>query len=578
MKTHNLILTSFSLALALSGVALGQNPVPPPAKAAPQPAPKSASKGPEAKVAPAAPKEEATLRLNFRGVPLADVLKYFVDFVGYTVVPDTGVSVSGSVDVWSNQPLTKSEALDLLNKVLNQKGYAAIAEGKVLTIVTKGNAKTKAPVKSGSEPNDIPKTEEMITQIIPVKFISAAQLIRTLDALLPESASISANDGANAIVLVDTQVNIRRITEIVKALDTPISVTSAIRVFSLKYADAKALSTVVRDLFGTTQQDTQSRGGGGTGGTGGTSPFQQFFQSRGGGGPGGFGGGFGGGGGDTGSSGRGGGGTSGRGGSTGGRVSTPRVVASADELTNSLIVSAPEEQMTLIEEVVAKVDVPVEDVTELRVFKLKYANPTDTADMLKNLFPDPNSANNRGGSSSGRQSFFGGGGPGGFGGGGGPGGTSSRGTTGGTGSPSERMLKQNKVVAVADVRTTSVLVSASPVMMEQIAKMIEQLDSDPSKQQKVFVIPVENADPAQMQQILQNLFPSVSNNRSSQQTSGNRSGFGTGTTTRNNGGSSVGRTSGNSGFGGGGSGFGGGSSGFGGGSSGFGGSSGGGRP
>jgi type II secretory pathway component GspD/PulD (secretin) len=124
-------------------------------------------------------------------------------------------------------------------------------------------------------------------------------------------------------------------------------------------------------------------------------------------------------------------------------------------------------------------------------------------------------------------------------------------------------------VAVADVRTESVIVTASPVLMEQISNMIAQLDSDPSKQQKVFVIPVENADPAQMQQILQGLFP-TQNGRSAQNSQQGRNAFGTGTTTRNNGGRSTGTgsTSGFSRGGGGSSGFGGGNSGFG--SSGFG--------
>ena len=173
--------------------------------------------------------------------------------------------------------------------------------------------------------------------------------------------------------------------------------------------------------------------------------------------------------------------------------------------------------------------------------------------MLKNLFPDLNStgnnnSNNRGGF---RGGFFGG-----FGGG-------TAGTTTGAAGQSQRALKQNRVVAVADARTSSVLVTASATMMEQIARMIEQLDGDPAKQQKVFVIPVENADPAQMQQILQSLFPSQ-NTRSTQSSSASgRSGFGTGTTTRNNGGNNTGGRTGSSGFGGTGSSGVGGRSGFG---------------
>ena len=537
-------------------------PAPTPAPAAPKPddaarpaglaaalAAEAAAKAAEAArpPTPAVPKEpvkrvtsdtEKGMRLNFRGVSLEMVLNYFSEAAGFIIVPKT--DIRGRVDVWSEEPLTKDEAVDVLNNVLGRNGYAAFRSGRTLNIVNKDEMKQKAlPTNSGSDPEKIPATENMVTQILPIKFISAEQLIKNLEMLLPTSSTMSANAGANALIITDTQVNIRRVAEIIKALDNPVASVSAIKVFPLKYADAKALSTVLKDLFA---PDTSSAGG--RGAQGGVSPLQQMFQGR------------------SGGSGGGGGGSGGGGAQAGGRVNTPKVVASADELSNSLIVSAPEAQMPIIEDLIKQVDVPVEDITEVKVFRLKHASADDTATMIKNLFPDTSTQGGRTGGRTGGSSFFGGGfrSP------------SGGGSTGAAAGQSERALKQNKVVAVADNRTMSVIVTASPTLMEQITGMITQLDSDPSKQQKVFVIPVENADPAQMQQILQALFPTQSG-RTAQSSSGRTGtgGFGTGTTTRNNGGqsSTSGRSgsssrSGSSGFGSSGS-SGGNSSGFGGG-------------
>lgn len=511
---------SLILSASVASTALAQNPpttVPAPATptvpavvAPTAPAATSPPLSPPPAAVPAPPKEpvkrvtnetEKGLRLNFRGVPLEMVLDYFAEAAGFIIVPK--VDIRGRVDVWSNDPLTKNEAVDVLNNVLSRSGYAAFRTDRTLQIINKDEIRQRpVPTNSGTEPDKIPATENVVTQILPVKFISAEQLIKNLEMLLPTSASLTANAGANALVMTDTQVNIRRVAEILKALDTPVASVSAIKVFPLKYADAKALTTVLKELFA---PDTSSTGGRGQ--QGGVDPRQQFFQRFGGGG---------------------GGSTSGNSSSaSGGRVNTPKVVASADELSNSLVVSAPESQMPIIEDLVKQVDVPVEDVTEVKVFRLKHANADETATLIKNLFPDTSTQGNR--SNSGRTGGFFGFRP--------PG-------TGGSGSgnsgSSERLLKQNRVVAVADNRTMSVIVTASPTLMEQITGMITQLDSDPSKQQKVFVIPVENADPAQMQQILQSLFP-TQNGRSAQNNSSNgRSGFGTGTTTRNNGGLSTG--------------------------------------
>ena len=64
------------------------------------------------------------------------------------------------------------------------------------------------------------------------------------------------------------------------------------------------------------------------------------------------------------------------------------------------------------------------------------------------------------------------------------------------------------MVAVADPRTSSVVVSASKDMTEQISGMIEQLDQDSPKVSHVSVIHLENADPQQIQQVLQDMFQS----------------------------------------------------------------------
>src|SRR5204863_353649 len=104
---------------------------------------------------------EKGLRLNFRGVPLDLVLNYLSDAAGFIIVLEG--KVEGKVDVWSNQPLTKDEAVDLLNTILNKNDYAAIRNGRVLTIVKREDAKTRnIPVKKAIEAEDIPRNDDMV--------------------------------------------------------------------------------------------------------------------------------------------------------------------------------------------------------------------------------------------------------------------------------------------------------------------------------------------------------------------------------------------------------------------------------
>src|SRR6185436_13817480 len=135
----------------------------------------------------------------------------------------------------------------------------------------------------------------------------------------------------------------------------------ALEVFPLLYADATALAQVVTQLFQTSDSSSQNNRGGG-----------RFGLFGGGGGP------FGGGGGDRG----------GNSSTPAGRVAAPKVTAVADDRSNSLVVSAPEDQMPIVRALVQQMDVDVDAVTELKVFRLRNADPQETADQLASLFPD----------------------------------------------------------------------------------------------------------------------------------------------------------------------------------------------
>ena len=172
------------------------------------------------------------------------------------------------------------------------------------------------------------------------------------------------------------------------------------------------------------------------------------------------------------------------------------MVAVADDRSNSVVISAPEDLLATICETVDRIDQPITDETEMRVFRLAYADPSELADQLADLFPDPTSA--AGSSQNNTMPFFFRG-PFGGGGRGGAGGTSAANT-------SEHMKKLGRVLAVPDPRTQSLLVSASKTMMPEIEAMIKTLDADPGKREVVKVFELQNADPQDVNSILQDLF------------------------------------------------------------------------
>jgi type II secretory pathway component GspD/PulD (secretin) len=291
----------------------------------------------------------------------------------------------------------------------------------------------------------------------------------------------------------------------------------------------------VKELFTPPQQQNQGPGGG----------RGQFFQNffGGGGGPGG-GGPFGGGGGPGGGRGGFGGGNTARGNTS---ATAARVVAVADERSNSLIVAAVPDAMPEIERLVKEIDVPVDEVTEIRLFPLQNSDPYELVDLLTQLFPDPTTSNNQNQNRFG--GFRGGFGGGGFGGGGFGGGRFGGGNRGQQNTTSERAVKQSRVMAVADGRTSSVIVTASRDLMPQIEQMVRQLDSSKAKKQHVYVYNIENADVTQIEQIVRQMFDTSNNSQNNNTTSALASRQTQAIQNQNTGGNTIGQ-----GFGGGGGG------------------------
>ncbi len=403
--------------------------------------------------------------LNFQDAPLSDVLNHLSEAAGFIIVSET--PPKGTVNAVSRQPLSVDEAYDLVNTLLIDKGYAAIRNGRILRIVPRDQAHMQyLPVHSGSDPATIPMKDEMVTQIMPVRHAKVAPLVETLSMLLDNNTRITANEDSNAIVMTDTQMNIRRVAEILDALDTSVSSISTLRVFQLQYADASELAEVVGKVFDSSSDSTSSSGSNSrmdfrTGGrSGGGRPGGQNQQQT----------------------------PAASSGSTALDAGS-KVVAVADERSNSLIVSAPEGLMETLAELVTQVDVNVSDITEVRVFELENADALEVAEIVTELFDaaeEESSSATQTGGFRGRM----------------PGQQQAQSTN----QQSSRSLEQAKVVAVGDPRTNSLLVSAGRESMIQVAELVGRMDSSNAKRQQVFVFPLAHADVDNVAAILRGMF------------------------------------------------------------------------
>ncbi len=394
---------------------------------------------------------EKKVLLNFQNATLATILDHLSDVTGVVIVTD--VAVAGRLTLISRQPLSLTETVALINSVLIEKGYAAVMMGRTLKIVPVEQAKTMTiPVRQGGDPEAIIPSDEIVTHVIPIRFARADRLVQELSELVPAYANITSDQDTNTLIITDTTANIRRIVEIVRAVDTQMAGVTDVKVFHLKYSDASNVATLLNEIFQQDQRSsrTQSRG----------SPFEQFMQSRGSGG--GRGGGGDRGGGDRG---RGGGGDSS---SSGGAVQAG-ITAAADTYTNTLVVTGPPEMLRLVEEIINEIDSNPLEETSVLVYPLQNAQADNIMEVLNSLFQQMQQMLTGGTTGSTR------GGTGGF---GGRGGGSSRGGSSGTGMRLTTTAGDlvGQVYFEADTDTNSILAISAVKHHPKIKELLEEMD------------------------------------------------------------------------------------------------------
>ena len=220
------------------------------------------------------------------------MLNYLSDAAGFIIVRET--PVSGTISVKGNH-LTQEEVVDLLNAELNRNNYAAIQNERTLTIMDKNEAKTgNIPVRTGSDPNAIKKDDVIVTQIIPIRFVEARQLVSDLSSFVSAQATVVANEAGNSIIVTDTQANIRHLMEIIKSVDDSAETETEVNVYPLKHANPSDVATELANIFpssgsGGAQSPISvgggrgGRGGGGRGGAGAGGPGGFFAAMMGGG-------------------------------------------------------------------------------------------------------------------------------------------------------------------------------------------------------------------------------------------------------------------------------------------------------
>jgi general secretion pathway protein D len=190
---------------------------------------------------------------NFKDAEIGQVIEAVATATGKTIIPDP--RVRAQVTMLSTTPMTPDAFYEAFLALLQVHQFVAVESGGIIRIVPDANARQlvnqdlPASVRRGSE--------ELVTQVIAVKNVNAAQLVPVLRPLQPQSAHLAAYPNGNILIISDRASNVSRLTRIIERIDQVGD--NDVDIIRLEHAAANEVVRVVNTFF---QQAAAAEGGG----------------------------------------------------------------------------------------------------------------------------------------------------------------------------------------------------------------------------------------------------------------------------------------------------------------------------
>ncbi|MGV3743349.1 MAG: type II secretion system secretin GspD [Burkholderiaceae bacterium] len=179
--------------------------------------------------------------LNFVNADIDSVVKAIGHYTNTNFIIDP--RVKGTINLVSEKPVTKAQAFQLLTSALRMQGYAVVAADGFTKVVPEADAKLQAgPIQSGQI-----KGGQVATQVFRLNYESAANMVPVLRPLISPNNTINANPGTNSLVITDYADNLRRLSRIIAALDSP--ATADMDVVPIRHAIATDIAVMVNRLL-----------------------------------------------------------------------------------------------------------------------------------------------------------------------------------------------------------------------------------------------------------------------------------------------------------------------------------------
>lgn len=195
---------------------------------------------------------QPTVTPNYKDADIQQIIEAVGEITGKNFIIDP--RVKAQVTMVSSTPMSADAFYEAFLSILQVYGFVAVPSGGIIKILPDANAR-QLPGWEG-DAGGSRRADDIVTQVVPVTNISAAQLVPILRPLIPQYGHLAAYPASNMLIISDRAANVDRIVSIIRRIDQ--SSDDDYEVIRLTHASAAETVRVATAL----QQGAVTEGGG----------------------------------------------------------------------------------------------------------------------------------------------------------------------------------------------------------------------------------------------------------------------------------------------------------------------------
>ena len=185
---------------------------------------------------------QATITPNYKDADIQQIIEAVGAVTGKNFIIDP--RVKAQVTMVSSTPMSADAFYEAFLSILQVYGYVAVPSGSVIKILPDANARQLPGWEGVAAGNR--RADDIITQVVLVENVAAAQLVPILRPLIPQYGHLAAHPASNMLIISDRAANVERILSIIRRIDQ--SSDSEFEIIRLSHASAAETVRVVSSL------------------------------------------------------------------------------------------------------------------------------------------------------------------------------------------------------------------------------------------------------------------------------------------------------------------------------------------